>query len=83
LTSPLLDVAEINTRLEKVQTFVENPDMRATTRTQLRKLRDVSRALQRLAVGRWVPNDLLLISEALSVARTLSDEVLQGRVRFF
>jgi DNA mismatch repair ATPase MutS len=78
LAQPLLDPRAINARLDSVETLCRAPDARGASRKQLRKVRDVHRALQRLAIGRWTSADLVAIQDALTVSRTIADEVLWG-----
>jgi DNA mismatch repair protein MSH2 len=43
LKQPLLDVNEINNRLDMVQAFVEDPELRQGLRQQLKRISDIDR----------------------------------------
>ena len=75
ISAPLADAAAINARLDAVQWFVERPDSRETTRTLLRRVPDMERALSRLSLKRGGPRDLAAIRDGLSAAATLADEL--------
>ena len=59
LLRPLVDVGEIEARLDAVQEFVERPGARASVRDALRPIRDLERLAARIATGRAGPRELL------------------------
>lgn len=52
LTAPLTDVADINRRLDAVEFFVHEGDLRDRIRAALGHVPDIERALSRLSLGR-------------------------------
>ena len=58
LGQPLLDVHEINQRLDRVEAFFKDGLRRSETRDRLRELPDVERIVGRVAAGVALPRDL-------------------------
>jgi DNA mismatch repair protein MutS len=79
LSAPSRDIGEIRRRLEAVRYLVEESQMSAALRDDLRKAPDMDRALSRLALDRGGPRDLASIraglAEAERIARHLSGDV--------
>lgn len=71
LSTPLLDVAQINARLDKVDYFVSHPDVLETVTHILKQVPDIERAVSRLSLGRGGPRDLLGVATALELIPTL------------
>lgn len=67
IASPLLDIAEINNRLDIVTYFMEEERTRHDFRELLRGCPDVERAISRLSLGRGGPRDLAAIRFALEI----------------
>ena len=69
LSSPLLDVQEINERLDRIEMLVQAPVLTEEIRELLRGCRDVERSFQRLALGRSTggPRDMLIIGQTLKM----------------
>ena len=67
IASPLLDITEINHRLDIVEFFLNHGRTRADFRELLRGCPDVERAVSRLSLGRGGPRDLAAIRSALAV----------------
>ncbi len=78
LTSPLLDIAEINNRLECVSFMADETGLREGLRTVLRGSPDISRALSRLSLGRGGPRDLGMIAAGLGVAGAVATLLRDG-----
>ncbi|KAH9255215.1 hypothetical protein BASA81_006655 [Batrachochytrium salamandrivorans] len=90
LESPTLDLAEITQRLDSVDFLLRDSGgsggagglakhpLYGQVQQQMRPLRDPTRALQRLIVGRWSVKDLGDIYLGLQAGRCLADEVLCG-----
>lgn len=76
LASPVLDIQEINRRLDAVSFFVDNPKARQALRQSLHKCQDMKRALQRLSVGRGGPRDLYDLAATLKILPQLKNIVL-------
>ena len=77
LAAPLADAAQINARLDMVETCVENSQFTARLRQALRAVPDITRALTRLALDRGGPRDLVSIGGAIAGARALGDLIRQ------
>ena len=75
LARPLLDIEEINHRLDVVSFFVEDRDKRAETRDILKSSADLERARMRLKLGRGGPKDLLAIAAGLHAGARLAAAV--------
>ena len=65
LGRPLLDIAQINERLDAVQTLVDGADLRAQVRAALRGMGDLERWINRITQGKALPRDLLGVREVL------------------
>lgn len=65
LSSPQTDVKVINERLDGVQFFINENDLREKIRETLKKLPDVERSLSRLSLGRGGPRDLGCLRDAM------------------
>ena len=67
ISTPLLDIAEINSRLDIVEFFIANPQIRNDFRGLLRRCPDIERAVSRLSLGRGGPRDLAAVRDALEI----------------
>jgi len=65
LLRPLQDVDEIDRRLDGVETFFKNANLRKGLRDRLRSLGDLERLTARLATGRGTPRDAVALRETL------------------
>ena len=65
LSAPLLNVDDINQRLNQVEFFVEHSDLRQQIRDLLKQCPDTERALTRLSMGRGGPRDLGALRQTL------------------
>ena len=78
VTSPLTDLEIISRRLDNVELFVNQENLRKRIRFELRKVPDISRALSRLCLNRGGPRDLSAIrnglDQALIIHNLLSEE---------
>ena len=72
ISGPLTDVAAIARRLDAVDFFVAEVDLRGDLRVQLKAAPDIERALSRLAMQRGGPRDLACLRDGLGVARLLA-----------
>jgi DNA mismatch repair protein MutS len=75
LSAPLTDPAAINHRLDAVELFVGEVDLRADVRARLGAAPDLARALARLVVGRGGPRDLAAIRDGLRAAADLAERL--------
>ena len=67
IANPLLDIAEINNRLDAIEFFRENNSVREDFREMLRSCPDIERAVSRLSLGRGGPRDLANIGQGLNL----------------
>ncbi len=75
LGAPLVDVDAINRRLDKVDFFLQNGDVRDKVRTILKDIGDIERSVSRLSVGRGGPRDMLLVGRGLSLIPRLRSQI--------
>jgi DNA mismatch repair protein MutS len=75
LLNPSTDPALIGTRLDAVQYFLESDRARERARSALKRVPDIARALQRLALGRGGPRDLGALAQGLTEGAQLADAV--------
>ena len=66
VSKPLLDVNQINTRLDAVEAFYKNGLLRAETSEALAEVDDLERLTNRVLSGHAIPRDLVAIRENLS-----------------
>ncbi len=78
LNRPLLDIAEINARLDAVEFFHRHDDLRQALRGHLRGAGDMARAASRLALGRGGPRDLKTLSDTLRLGETINSHFAQN-----
>lgn len=71
LASPLMDRAEIDARLDKVDYFIREEDVRKEVRNLLKEVPDIERSLSRLALERGGPRDMVAIARGLECIPTL------------
>lgn len=77
LTRPLLDLAELSTRLESVEELYESPALRSRFTIALQRLGDMERIAGRIRQGTAVPREALGLREYLHVVPHLA-ELLRG-----
>lgn len=75
LSAPLMDVYAINERLDKIDFFFQNQDIREKVQTVLKEIPDMERSLSRLLLGAGGPRDMLAITKGLSQIPTLRNLV--------
>ncbi len=63
---PLLDIDEINRRLDVVEYFFRDPDTRSKAQATLQCIGDLERLVSKVATRRCGPRDLLQLKESLS-----------------
>jgi DNA mismatch repair protein MutS len=68
LAAPLTEITVIDARLDAVQFFVTETNMREDLRSHLSRSPDLERALSRLSLGRGGPRDLAGIRDGLMLA---------------
>jgi len=86
LIRPLIEVEEINGRLDAVEFFVSRPTIRLAMRSMLSRMADMERIAARIAYGNAGPRDLLSLAASLAITlqvKTLAAESgFNGSPRF-
>ena len=77
IASPLVDVREINERLNVVEFFAEEEFVRQDIRSTLKSCPDMERALSRLSLERGGPRDLAAIKTTLAAVPRIKN-ILNG-----
>ena len=67
IANPLLDIKEINNRLDVIEFFMENSSIRQEFRNLLQTCPDIERALSRISLGRGGPRDLYNVAQGLNL----------------
>ena len=75
IAAPLMERAAIEARLDLVQRFYDEQNLRDDLRAALRALPDIGRALGRLAAGRGSPRDLGQLRDGLDGAWRLGEKL--------
>ncbi|MCP9612425.1 DNA mismatch repair protein MutS [Coprobacter sp. LH1063] len=70
---PLKDVQPINDRLEVVEYFFKEPDLRDALEQQLSLIGDVERIISKVAVGRISPREMVQLRVALSALEPIKN----------
>lgn len=73
LATPLVDIDEINKRLDVIEFFIAFPQIRQDLRALLKSCPDIERALSRISLGRGGPRDLANIRQALEIIPRLKN----------
>ncbi len=71
LNYPLININDVNSRLDKVELLFENLDVLETVQSFLKKIPDMERALTRLQLNRGSPKDYVYIKSGLSKSREI------------
>ncbi len=66
LSTPLMDLHEINQRLDKIDFFFQNPLVREKIQAVLKTIPDMERAVSRILIGAGGPKDMLCVAEGLN-----------------
>jgi len=75
LAQPLLDIPELETRLDQAQGFVDDGILRAQVRQALKRIPDLERMTTRVLAGRASPRDLTGIRATLEVVPELREKL--------
>lgn len=76
LNMPLADKVTINKRLDSVQFFVDEADVRVRIENLLKQFPDIERSLARICMNRGELKDLAAIKQGLKVAASVSEHLL-------
>ena len=77
LAQPLLDIAKINKRLDKVEFFYNNYEITLELREILKSFPDLERATHKLLLNRGGARDFLIVINALHIIVQLQDFAMQ------
>lgn len=91
INKPLLDIAEINRRLNNVETFYTKGVIRAEVRNSLKKIQDIERLTSRVSIGSAQPRELHALQKSLEqipeiiqhLEPVIQELVLTGRLLVF
>lgn len=72
ISTPLINVEAINNRLDAVEYFINNVEMREKIKTVLANFPDVERAIGRIHSNKFSPKDLGIVRLALNTISNLS-----------
>ncbi len=75
ISAPLANIKRINRRLDRVEYFVNDADMRSIIRDFLRGCPDMARALSRVSVDRGGPKDLCMIRDGLAQSEIIRAQI--------
>lgn len=75
ITRPLIDINEINSRLEKVDVFYENYDLTSKIREILKQIPDLDRLIARLSLSKILPKELISLKNGLIKSKELKEEL--------
>lgn len=73
LSLPLMDLALINERLDKIAFFVDNPIEREKCRNILKQLPDFERILGRVFTSKSMPSEILAFGQGLQILPKLNE----------
>jgi DNA mismatch repair protein MutS len=63
---PLKDIGPINERLDAVEYFMKDPDLKENLEDHLRQIGDLERLVSKVAVGRISPREMVQVKNALN-----------------
>ena len=78
---PLLDVKEINARLDAVEELANNAILREDLEKALSGIKDIERIESRIAMGKATPKDLINLRESLKKAAELPQNYNAAKLR--
>ncbi len=77
ISAPSTDIETIRARQQGISNFLDWPNLRKDTRSELRRVPDMDRALSRICLGRGGPRDLAAIRDGLLTSKAI--HALMGR----
>ena len=78
LAMPIMDLAELNSRYDIVEHFVNAPELLESTQEDLGKLGDMERILGRIASGKAVPREVMQLGRALALSAPIRERLADG-----
>ena len=79
---PLKDIPRINDRLDVVQKFVENAELKEGIEAQLRQIGDLERLISKAAVGRMNPREMVQLKTALFAIEPVKELCANSTIRY-
>ena len=76
LAMPIMDIEEINNRLDCVSFFLDNPNVRNEVRKALKSCFDAERSIGRLSLERGSPRDLYELAYSLKVIPGVKEAII-------
>ena len=76
LSNPLMDITDINNRLDKIDFFIQNPIKRDKVRDILKSIPDIERGLARILLGNSGPKEILSIALGLEKIPAIRELIL-------
>jgi DNA mismatch repair protein MutS len=73
ISLPLKGVAAINERLDVVEFYIKNPEIRSQIATQLQQVGDLERLISKVAVGRISPREVVQVKIALAALKQVKE----------
>ncbi len=70
---PLKDIARINERLDVVQKFTQNTELKEKIESQMRQVGDLERLISKAAVGRMNPREMAQVKTALFAVEPIKE----------
>lgn len=70
---PLKDIAPINERLDVVEYYLKNPDLREEIKENIGQMGDMERLVSKVAVGRISPREVVQLKNALFALRPIKE----------
>ena len=75
---PLKELKPVNERLDAVEFFVGNPELRDTVRNKIAEVGDIERIISRTAAGRVNPRELVQLKTALNACALIKQLCLES-----
>jgi DNA mismatch repair protein MutS len=82
INKPLLDIQQINHRLDGVDFFSKDGLLRSEFRKLLRSVVDIERITSRIIIGNASPRELISLKESLNILPSLSPVIIQLKEAF-
>ncbi len=76
LSMPLMNIEEINNRLDCISFFLDNPNVRNEIRKTLRSYFDAERSIGRLSIERGSPRDLFELAYSLKIIPRIKEMII-------
>ena len=80
---PLKDITRINERLDVVQKFAENPELKEQIESHMRHVGDLERLISKAAVGRMNPREMVQVKTALFAVEPIKELCGNSAILYF